>query len=134
MVPRHLLPGLLFKAWALVWVSGLPLPQDCTVLAANGSSEAGAGVLISAYKALLPFNISGRRRFLPHNMSLTVQLSLFLLSGFCSLVALYFMSRTFKLKARMMKKKPPLPASEGLQELAFSDSDEETISEILRYK
>ncbi|XP_058393855.1 protein FAM174C [Diceros bicornis minor] len=72
---------------------------------------------------------NGTHPQLPASSGSPLLRSLYVLTGLCSLAALYFLIRAFRLKKRQRRRYGLLANSEDPTEMASLDSDEETVFE-----
>ncbi|XP_043841963.1 protein FAM174C [Dromiciops gliroides] len=113
MGPRLLLLALLYGVG--VWASETSMSPSVT----NGSSPIVHVAPHNETRIVLP-------NFGPGQM---LKRSLYVLTGFCGLAALYFLIRAFRIKKPQRKKYGLLSSTDDHMEMASMESDEETVFE-----
>ncbi|XP_068958113.1 protein FAM174C isoform X2 [Petaurus breviceps papuanus] len=113
MGPRLLLLALLCRAG--VWATETPMSPSVM----NGSSLVVSAAPHNETRQLLPASGPGQM----------VKRSFYVLTGFCGLVALYFLIRAFRIKKPQRKKYGLLSNTDDPMEMASVESDEETVFE-----
>ncbi|XP_074160968.1 protein FAM174C isoform X1 [Sminthopsis crassicaudata] len=113
MGPRLLLFALLFRAG--VWASEMPLSPSVT----NGSSMVVSAAPHNETRVVLPSSGGGQ----------ILKRSIYVLTGFCALAALYFLIRAFRIKKPQRKKYGLLSNTDDHMDMASMESDEETVFE-----
>ncbi|XP_072457488.1 protein FAM174C isoform X2 [Notamacropus eugenii] len=113
MGPRLLLLALLCRAG--VWAAETPMSPSVT----NGSSLVVSAGPHNETRVVLPSSGPGQM----------LKRSFYVLTGFCGLVALYFLIRAFRLKKPQRKKYGLLSNTDDHMEMASVESDEETVFE-----